>query len=198
MNYVSFLRAINVGGNSIVSMAALKDTDESLGFADVRTYINSGNLFFASAESDTKKLTAKIEKALEESTGLPIKVVVLTHAALQKIVDAIPSDWVDDSAMRCYVMLLWTEVDDRKILTELPMAPGVDEVKYTPGAVIWRVDRKNIRKSKMNRIIGTPVYKKMSMRSANTMRKLSELTQGGGATRPAGAIRAAPRRRQPR
>ena len=198
MNYVSFLRAINVGGNSIVSMAALKDTYESLGFADVRTYINSGNLIFASAESDPNKLTAKIEKALEKSTGLPIKVVVLTHSALQKIVDAIPSGWVDDSSMRCYVMLLWKEVDDRKILAELPMAPGIDEVKYTPGAVIWRVDRKNIRKSKMNRIIGTPVYKKMSMRSANTMRKLSELTQGGGATRPAGAIRAAQRRRQPR
>jgi uncharacterized protein (DUF1697 family) len=49
-------------------------------------------------------------------------------------------------------------------------------VRYTPGAVIWQVDRKNVTKSGMNRIIGTPDYKRMTIRSANTLRKLTELT----------------------
>lgn len=177
MIYVSFLRGINVGGNSIVSMATIKEAYEKLGFAGVRTYINSGNVIFSTPETDTQKLTARIEKALKARTGLAIKVLVVSHDTLKKIVDAIPARWVDDSAMRCYVMLLWKEVDDRKIITELPQTPGVDEVRYTPGAVIWRVDRKDIPKSKMNRIIGLPVYKLMSFRNANTMRKLYELTR---------------------
>jgi uncharacterized protein (DUF1697 family) len=41
---------------------------------------------------------------------------------------------------------------------------------------VWRVDRENLGRSQMNRIIGTPVYKKMTIRSANTMRTLNELT----------------------
>jgi uncharacterized protein (DUF1697 family) len=44
--------------------------------------------------------------------------------------------------------------------------------------VIWQVDRKDIAKSRMNRIIGTPYYKQITIRSANTVRKLNELTAG--------------------
>jgi uncharacterized protein (DUF1697 family) len=41
--------------------------------------------------------------------------------------------------------------------------------------VIWQVDRKNVTKSGMSRIVGTPDYKQITMRSANTMRKLNEM-----------------------
>jgi uncharacterized protein (DUF1697 family) len=100
----------------------------------------------------------------------------MDHKALKKMVDAIPRNWVDDKTMRTYVLLLWKELDDRTILDRLPIKPDVDELKYTPGAVIWRVDRENVGRSHMNRIVGTPLYKKITIRSANTMRKLNELT----------------------
>jgi uncharacterized protein (DUF1697 family) len=67
-------------------------------------------------------------------------------------------------------------IDDRKILDRLPIELSVDELKYTRGAVIWRVDRKNVGRSQMNRIVGTPLYKKITIRSANTVRRLNELT----------------------
>ena len=180
MTYVAFLRGVNVGGNSIVSMSAIKQSLVSIGLSEVRTYINSGNVMFTSRASDTQRLTARIEKVLERDTGMAIKLLVLNHDALKKVVDAIPRGWVDDKMMRTYVLLLWEELDDRDILKTLPAKPGVDELKYTPGAVIWRVDRKDLAKSRMNRIVGTPVYKKITMRSANTMRKLYELTSEGG------------------
>ncbi len=78
--------------------------------------------------------------------------------------------------VRTYVLLLWKELDDLGILDRLPIKPGVDELKYTPGAVVWRVDRENVGRSQMNRIVGTPLYKKITIRSANTMRKLNDLT----------------------
>ena len=176
MVYVAFLRGINVGGKAIVSMAAIKEAHVHLGLSDVRTYINSGNVIFSTRASDAQKLTARIEKALEQHTGMAIKVLVTDHKALKKMVDAIPRNWVDDKTMRTYVLLLWKELDDRTILDRLPIKPGVDELRYTPGAVVWRVDRENVGRSQMNRIVGTPLYKKITIRSANTMRKLNELT----------------------
>jgi uncharacterized protein (DUF1697 family) len=175
MIYVAFLRGVNVGGKSIVSMAAIKEALIALGLTDVRTYINSGNVIFSTRASDAQKLTARVEKALEEHTGMAIKVLVMDHKALKTMVGAIPRNWVDDKTMRTYVLLLWKELDDRAILDRLPNKPGVDELKYTPGAVVWRVDREKVSRSQMNRLVGTPMYKKITIRSANTMRKLTEL-----------------------
>jgi uncharacterized protein (DUF1697 family) len=176
MTYVAFLRGVNVGGKGIVSMAAIKEALVALGLSDVRTYINSGNVIFSTQESDAQQLTARIEKALEQHTGMAIKVLVMDDKTLKKMVDAIPRNWVDDKTMRTYVLLLWKELDDRRILDRLPIKPGVDELRYAPGAVVWRVDRENVGRSQMNRIVGTPLYKKITIRSANTMRKLNELT----------------------
>ena len=183
MTYVAFLRGVNVGGKGIVSMAAIKDALVALGLADVRTYINSGNVIFSTRASDVQRLTARIEKALEQHTGMAIKVLVMDHKALKKMVDAIPLKWVDDKTMRTYVLMLWKELDDRRILDRLPIKPGVDELRYTPGAVVWRVDRENVSRSQMNRLVGTPLYKKITIRSANTMRKLNELAATSGRLR---------------
>ena len=174
MVYAAFLRGINVGGKTIVSMATIKVALVDLGMSNVRTYINSGNVTFSTPASDSQKIGARIEKALEERTGMPIKVLVMDHKSLKKLVDAIPRNWVDDATMRTYVLLLWKELDDGKILERLPVRAGVDNVRYAPGAVIWQVDRKDIAKSRMNRIIGTPYYKQITIRSANTVRKINE------------------------
>src|SRR5882762_4199213 len=119
MTYVAFLRGVNVGGKGIFSTRA----------------------------SGTQQLAARIEKALEEHTGMAIKMLVMDHKALKKMVDAIPRNWVDDKTMRTYVLLLWKELDDRGILERLPIKPGVDELRYTPGAVVWRVDRDKVGRS---------------------------------------------------
>jgi uncharacterized protein (DUF1697 family) len=167
---------VNVGGKGIVSMAAIKEALVALGLTEVRTYINSGNIIFSSSATDLRRLTARIEKALEEHTGMAIKVLVRDHESLKKMVAAIPRGWVDDKTMRTYVLLLWKELDDRGIIKRLPAKAGIDELKYTPGAVVWRVDRENVGRSQMNRIVGTPMYRQITIRSANTMRKLNELT----------------------
>src|SRR5579859_1772627 len=176
MTYVAFLRGVNVGGKGIVSMAAIKEALVALGLSEVRTYINSGNVIFSSRASDAQRLTARVEKALEQHTGMAIKVLVMDHRTLKKLIDAIPRNWVDDKTMRTYVLLLWKEIDDRTILDRLSVSPGVDELKYAPGAVVWRVDRENVTRSRMSRLVGTALYKKITIRSANTMRKLNDMT----------------------
>ena len=66
ITYVAFLRGINVGGNALISMTQLKAYFEQLGFDNVRTYINSGNVIFTSTSTDERKLERSITKALVE------------------------------------------------------------------------------------------------------------------------------------
>lgn len=175
MTHIAFLRGVNVGGRGMVSMAAITQALVAAGLSEVRTYINSGNVIFSTELSDDPQLTSRVEKALQKHTGMAIRALLMHQGTLREIVDAIPPEWVDDQTMRTYVLLLWKELDDRTILDRLPSRPGVDELRYTPGAVIWRVDRENVARSHMNRIAGTPLYGNITIRSVNTMRKVNQL-----------------------
>lgn len=161
-------------------MAAIKEALVAAGLSEVSTYINSGNVIFKARAAAGPRLTARVERALEKRTGIAIRVLVMDHRTLKQVVEAIPPGWVDDRTMRTYVLLLWGELDAPGVLDRLPVQPGVDELLYTPGAVVWRVDRENLGRSRMNRLAANPLYKKITIRSANTMRKLHGLTTTPG------------------
>jgi uncharacterized protein (DUF1697 family) len=87
--YVAFLRAVNVGGTGKLPMAELRAMAEALGFADVRTYIASGNLVFRSALSEAK-VKAALERSLADYAGKPVGVLVRTGKELAAILSANP------------------------------------------------------------------------------------------------------------
>jgi uncharacterized protein (DUF1697 family) len=87
--YVALLRAVNVGGTGKLPMAELRAMCESLGFADVRTYIASGNVVFTSKLAE-KAVKTKLERALETYAGKPVGVVIRTAAELAVVLDANP------------------------------------------------------------------------------------------------------------
>ncbi|WP_276322385.1 DUF1697 domain-containing protein [Cohnella luojiensis] len=62
--YIALLRGINVSGQKLIKMEHLKGLFESLKFGNIRTYIQSGNVLFESAEDDPELLTKKIEQAI--------------------------------------------------------------------------------------------------------------------------------------
>ncbi len=88
--YVAFLRAINVGGNTIIKMADLKRMFESIGLENVQTFIQSGNLIFEASEDDTTSLEKQIESQLEKATGYKIQLFVRTMRAVQSIANKSP------------------------------------------------------------------------------------------------------------
>lgn len=172
MKYTALLRGINVGGNNKVEMAKLRATFEALGFKNVSTYINSGNIFFTTNSSNQSSLVTKIEKAIKKDFGLEIRVVVRDFKNIEKLNKEIDKNWLNDKEMKTDVMFLWDEFDKAEIIKELVLRPEVDEVRYLPGALVWRVDRKEINKSGMLKIVGTKLYKNMTIRNINTLRKL--------------------------
>lgn len=175
MIYIALLRGINVGGNNKVEMKRLKVSFEEAGMENVRTYINSGNVIFESDVVEKRKLVAKLEKVIEDDFGLEIKVLLVADHELDLIKQSLPDDWRNDTEMKCDVMFLWEEVDNPQVMEALPIKAEIDVVKYVKGAVIWKVDRENINKTGIMKLVGTSLYRQMTIRNCNTVRKLWEL-----------------------
>lgn len=177
MIYVALLRGINVGGKNKIDMKMLKTTFENAGMDDVLTYINSGNIIFTSQETAVTELSHKFEAAILRDFNLQIKVLVRSEVEIKGLINSLPDTWKNDKKMRSDVMFLWEEIDDASLLENLKIREGIDTVKYIPGAVLWSVDKKNMSKSGLAKIVGTGVYKKMTIRNVNTVRKIYELMQ---------------------
>ncbi len=84
--YVALLRGINVGGHNKVAMADLRQTAADLGYTDVSTYIQSGNLLFAADEDDAPGLAAALERRITERLGVRPAVVVISAAELARVI----------------------------------------------------------------------------------------------------------------
>lgn len=178
MAYVALLRGVNVGGNNKIDMKELKVVFEAAGMTDVRTYINSGNVIFEADGTDRCELPHVLQEAIEARLGLAVRVLVRDAEEIGSVVEALPHDWVNDQTMKCDVFFLWNAVDRPSILEELDYDPTIDDVRYTPGAILRRVDRKNAAKSRLTRVVGTPLYEQMTIRNCNTTRKLLHLMTG--------------------
>ena len=173
MKYIALLRGINVGGNNKVEMKRLKEIFESSGCTCVSTYINSGNVFFESNET-RGTLQKKTETALKKEFAFDIPLLIKTKKEMKKIADAIPEAWLNDPDQKTDVAYLFHEIDSAEILNVLPVKKEFIEVKYVKGAVIWNVNRKNLNKSGLAKIISHKIYKSMTVRNVNTARYLAD------------------------
>jgi uncharacterized protein (DUF1697 family) len=104
--FIALLRGINVGGNSKVSMQDLKACFESLGFQNIRTYIQSGNIVFDSPKKLTSRSPAAITTAIEKACGIRPEVLLLTAKDLQAAVDANPFPEAVDDPSRLHLFFL--------------------------------------------------------------------------------------------
>lgn len=175
MIYVALLRGINVGGNNKVNMPQLKAAFERIGLENVRTYINSGNIVFRDTSNAPGKLVDLIERTIHEEFGFRVSVLIRDINAIRTVIEALPDDWSNGQTMKCDVLFLWDDIDQEDILNQLIVKPGIDTVRYVPGAILFAVDRTNVTKSGLMRLIGTPLYKRMTIRNCNTTRKLFEI-----------------------
>jgi uncharacterized protein (DUF1697 family) len=83
--YAAFLRGINVGGHRLIKMDELARIFGDMGLSDVRTVIASGNVLFASDETDEARLTTHIEQSLEKALGYPVDVMLRTIEWLREL-----------------------------------------------------------------------------------------------------------------
>ena len=176
--YVLLLRGINVGGKNKVSMARLRQLLEELGYSDVSTHIASGNVILRSA-SRPAEIKAQIERARPGTFDLDselIEILVLTHRQLQAVVDRRPKGFGDQPQKFHSDAIFLIGIDAAKAMKVFDPREGVDRV-WPGDGVIYSQRLSALRtKSRLSKIVGTPAYKSMTIRSwATTMALLEKL-----------------------
>ena len=176
--YVALLRGVNVGGKSLVKMADLRTCVEEAGMTDVTTYINSGNVFFSTAEKNELKLAKKIEKVIEATFKLPVRVVVISHDHLKRIIAAQPKGWGEDADWRYYSLFLLPPCDSKTAVQAIGVPkPEIETLTAGEGIVYQANDMRHYGKTRISKLVGSPIYQQITIRNFNTTRKLLELME---------------------
>lgn len=180
MKYVALVRGINVGGNHRVPKAEFQAVLEGLGFRDVVIYINSGNAVFASA---SQPKAADVQAALEKHFGFDIPTLILSADKVKAIAAAIPPEWTNDapkpdkSGQKSDVLYLFDDVNAPDIIEKLGHRPEVETMIYVDGAILANISRRDQSRYSLLRLMGTPLYKRMTIRNITTAKKLAELVE---------------------
>ena len=117
VRYVALLRGINVGRAKRVAMGDLRALVEGLGFTDVRTLLNSGNVVFTGEAAKTLEIAKRIEEALVKRVGVSSATVVLSGDDVQTIVDDRPSWKAATNPSRLLVAITPDAADCRRLGT---------------------------------------------------------------------------------
>ena len=123
MRYIALLRGINVGGNTMLKMAELKATFESVGFTSIVTYINSGNLAFDTRRTSEAALVEKVEKGIEARFGKHVPVMVREQDEIKRILANNPYEGDYESHKEMHVLFLKEEMPREKTDQLLAAAP---------------------------------------------------------------------------
>lgn len=158
-------------------MATLKTAFEDAGMDFVSTYINSGNIIFRDDTHSLKDLAVLLESVIKREFHLEIKVLLRTIAAMRNVVKALPDTWTNDQLMKSDVLFLWEDVDSEEAIRQIGHNPDIDTVIKISGAILFSVSRQNATKSALQKIVGLPFYKKMTVRNCNTTRKILEIME---------------------
>jgi uncharacterized protein (DUF1697 family) len=171
MQYVALLRGINVGGNHKIEMKRLRKIFEALGYMNISTYLNSGNVVF---ETNKKSILRDVSSALEKEFGFGIPILIKTIDEMKLISESIPKAWKNDTEQRTDVAYLFNEIDSKETVNEIPVKREYIDIRYTKGAIFWNVKRENVYKSQLGKLIGHKLYKFMTIRNINTARALGK------------------------
>jgi uncharacterized protein (DUF1697 family) len=176
---VALIRGINVGKAKRVAMAELRAAVEALGYGEVRTLLNSGNVVFTAPGVAPDEAAAKIEEAIA-GLGVRARVTVLTAEELAEIVAENPLREIADDPSRLLVAVLASPADRAKLapIEAQDWAPEVLAVGRR-AAYVWCAQ--GILAGKLFEAIDRALGNAVTSRNWATILKLHALTGGGGA-----------------
>ena len=167
---IALLRGINVGGNKGVEMARLRTLLEELGYRDVRTYVNSGNVVFTGPRRSEQHL----ETAIAKTFGFEVPVVLRSRDELADIVHANPlRDVATDPAKHLVVFCAAdapTDLEPADFAPETFAVRGREVYLWAPGGI----GNSPLAKLLANKSLGA----KSTARNWRTVEKLLELADG--------------------
>ena len=178
--YIALLRGINVGGKNKISMPELKVAFENLGFKNVLTYINSGNVIF---DSELNAIDAKTacENTIKTKFELDIPVGIITASELQETLSNVPKWWGENTEAKhnaIFVIAPMTAVQVCKHIGEFK--PEYESIACCGEVIFWSAPLETFSRTRLTKVVSEKMlYNAITVRNANTTKKLLELAKGG-------------------
>ena len=178
---ILLLRGVNVGGHRKVPMAELRALCGEIGFANVRTYLASGNVVADVRGGDAPSAAKALETAIEAHFGFPVDVIVRDHAYLRAVAESCPFPAADLEARQLHVTYFSAPVDEERFAS-------VDRAAFLPeefrlgDRALYLYAPDGLGRSKPAGAFPKPRMKKgviATSRNWNTVVKLVELTAPG-------------------
>ncbi len=175
------LRGINVGGRNKIPMADLRDAFVDMGFADPRTYIQSGNVVMGSRRGNNPKTVAAIERGLSDAFGYDARVVLRDLPQMTTVVRQIPTDWdVEDASMRYNVIFTTHGLTAKELVAQVTPKPGIEAVRAGTDALYWSAPFATLTRTAMVKLSSHPAYPEVTIRNLRTTLALLELMRDRG------------------
>lgn len=148
------------------------------GFADVATYINSGNILFSSPETDTQKLSDLCRKLILDKFGLNLRLALLSAEDLLLSMRQAPTWWnADANSKHNAIYVIAPAIADEVCAQVGPIRPEYEQVEAHGQIIFWSAPLKTFSRTAWSKVSSGPVYADITIRNANTALKLAQLLQ---------------------
>lgn len=174
---IALLRGINVGGHRKVPMAELRQLMTDLGFDQVKTYIQSGNIIFNADTEDTVQLAEKIQKAILKHFGFEVPVICLTAATLQHAVKGNPFAIESTPIENLHLTFLSKTPEESRATALKAMNYAPDQFRYQNAWIYLNIPGKYHKTKLSNALFEKKLKVTATTRNWKTVLKLSELLQ---------------------
>ena len=176
--FVALLRGINISGKNKIPMQELKLGFETLGYKEVVTYLNSGNVIFSSDINDKAKISDEIYQMIANKFNLKIPVFIIKSDELNDLLSNKPDWWgTDNKNIYDNIIFIIPPMTYKDVYAALgdPKAE-LEKIEEYKNNIFWSYDLKNYRKTNWwSKTAGTSISNGITIRTANTMKKVLEL-----------------------
>lgn len=173
MTYIALLKGINVGGNHLIKMDALKKMFEDMGYKNIRTLLQSGNVIFDAAKAKNDALKKKIETFLDKELGYKVAVVIRSMDEIEKIIAAYPFSKIKDHEI-CRIFVSFLDAEPDKAGTkEFIALSNKNEIYHIEGMNVYLLCRESFLDSLIAKnIVEKKLKVKATTRNRATVNKL--------------------------
>ena len=173
--YIALLRGINISGKNNVSMPLLKLAFEDMGFFNVSTYINSGNVLFTCKNYEKSEISRKCKSMIAEKFMLDIPLVIISLKELSEALDNAPEWWdinSKDEVIHQAIFLIPPISVEEVYKAVGEVKPEYEQVGYYKNIIFWSAPRDTLSKTRWYKISSSSVNNRVTIRNANTAKKL--------------------------
>lgn len=180
MKYIVLLRGVNISGKNKVSMSKLKQLLEENNYQNVSTYLNSGNIIIESNINNKELIIENISKIIEFNFNIKIPIYIMTVPELEDILNNSPSWWgtTNKEIYDNLIFIIPPTTYEEVYNTIGSPKEDIDQIEEYHNTIFWSFVLKDYHKSTWwIKTASTSITNKITIRTANTMKKLLQLSQ---------------------